>query len=165
MEVSPMPKEFLAFLTIFAALGSGMIGGLLFAFSNFVMRALAQQPPESGIRSMQAINITIINPLFFLVFLGTALASVILAITALPRVSSPGTVLLLIGCVLYVIGTFGVTMAFNVPLNNRLAVLEPSTTQAAEFWREYVTSWTQWNHVRTIAAILASLLLILSARL
>jgi uncharacterized membrane protein len=164
MEVSPMPKEFLAFLTIFAALGSGMIGGLLFAFSNFVMRALAQQSPESGIRSMQAINITIINPLFFLVFLGTALVSVILAITALPRLSSPGVLFLLIGCVFYIVGTFGVTMAFNVPLNNRLAILEPSTMQAAEFWREYLSSWMQWNHVRTIAAILASLLLILSIR-
>jgi uncharacterized membrane protein len=159
-----MPKEILTLLTIFAALGSGMIGGLLFAFSNFVMRALAQQPPESGIRSMQAINITIINPLFFLMFLGTALASVILAITALPRLSSPSTILLLVGCVIYIIGTFGVTMAFNVPLNNRLAVLDPSTTQAAEFWREYITSWMQWNHVRTVAAIMASLLLILSAR-
>jgi uncharacterized membrane protein len=164
MEVSPMPKEVLTFLTIFAALGSGMIGGLLFAFSNFVMRALVQQPPESGIRTMQAINITIINPLFFLVFLGTALASVILAVTSLPRLSSPGSILLLIGCVLYIVGTFGVTMAFNVPLNNRLAILEPSTAQAAEFWREYVSSWLQWNHVRTIAAILASLLLILSIR-
>ena len=158
-----MPKEFLAFLTIFAALGSGLIGGLLFAFSNFVMRALAQQTPESGIRTMQAINITIINPLFFLVFLGTALASAILAITALPRLSSPG-VLLLIGCVIYIVGTFGVTMAFHVPLNDRLSVLDPTTTQAAEFWREYLSSWLQWNHVRTIAAILASLLLILSAR-
>jgi uncharacterized membrane protein len=126
------------------------------------MQALAQQSPESGIRSMQAINITIINPLFFLVFLGTALASVILVITALPRLSSPGTILLLVGCVIYIIGTFGVTMAFNVPLNNKLAVLDPSTTQAAEFWREYVSSWMQWNHVRTVAAILASLLLILS---
>jgi uncharacterized membrane protein len=164
MEVSPMPKEVLSFLTIFAALGSGMIGGLLFAFSNFVMRALAQQPPESGIRTMQAINITIINPLFFLVFLGTVLASMILAITALPRLSSPSTIFLLIGCVIYIVGTFGVTLAFNVPLNNRLAILEPSTTQAAEFWREYLSSWMQWNHVRTIAAILASLLLILSAR-
>lgn len=159
-----MPKELLTYLTIFVAVGSGMIGGLLFAFSNFVMRALAQQPPESGIRTMQAINITIINPLFFLVFLGAALASMILAITALPRLSSPGTILLLIGCVLYIVGTFGVTMAFNVPLNNRLAILEPSTTQAAKFWREYVSSWMQWNHVRTVAAILASVLLILSAK-
>jgi uncharacterized membrane protein len=164
MEVSPMPKEILSFLTIFAVLGSGMIGGLLFAFSNFVMRALAQQPPESGIRTMQAINITIINPLFFVVFLGTALASVILAISALPRLSSTGVLLLLIGCVLYIVGTFGVTMAFNVPLNNKLAILDPSTTQAAEFWREYVSSWMQWNHVRTIASLLASVLLILSAR-
>jgi uncharacterized membrane protein len=164
MEVSPMPKEVLSFLTIFAALGSGMIGGLLFAFSNFVMRALAQQSPESGIRTMQAINITIINPLFFLVFLGTVLASMILAITALPRLSSPSTIFLLIGCVIYIVGTFGVTLAFNVPLNNRLAILEPSTTQAAEIWREYVSSWMQWNHVRTITAILASLLLILSVR-
>jgi uncharacterized membrane protein len=166
MEVATMqlPKEALAFLTIFATVGSGMIGGLLFAFSNFVMRALAQQAPESGIRSMQAINITIINPLFFLVFLGTALASVILAITALPRLSSPGAVFLLIGCLSYLVGTFGVTMAFNVPLNDKLAALEPSTAQAAEFWGEYVASWMLWNHVRTIASILASVLLILSIR-
>ena len=159
-----MPKELLSFLTIFVALGSGLIAGLLFAFSNFMMRSLAQQTPESGIRTMQAINITIINPLFFLVFLGTALASVILAMTALPRFSSPGVLLLLIGCVIYIVGTFGVTMAFHVPLNDRLAVLDPTTAQAAEFWREYLSSWLQWNHVRTIAAILASLLLILSAR-
>ncbi len=159
-----LPKELLSFLTIFAAVGAGLIGGLLFAFSNFVMRALAQQPPEGGIRTMQAINITILNPLFMLIFLGTALASVILAITALARLSSPGALLLLIGCVLYVVGTLGVTMAWNVPLNDKLAVLNPSTAQAAEFWRVYVADWMQWNHVRTIASILASVLLILSAR-
>lgn len=159
-----LPKELLSFLTIFAAVGAGLIGGLLFAFSNFVMRALAQQPPEGGIRTMQAINITILNPLFLLVFMGTALASLILAVTALARLSSPGAPLLLIGSGLYVVGTLGVTMAFNLPLNDKLAILNPSTAQAAEFWRIYVADWMRWNHVRTIASILASLLLILSAR-
>jgi uncharacterized membrane protein len=159
-----LPKELLSFLTIFAAVGAGLIGGLLFAFSNFVMRALAQQPPEGGIRTMQAINITILNPLFLLVFMGTALASLILVITALTRLSSPGALLLLIGSGLYVVGTLGVTMAFNLPLNDKLAILDPSAAQAAEFWRVYVADWMRWNHIRTTASILASVLLLVSAR-
>jgi uncharacterized membrane protein len=160
----PLPKEAVFFLTIFVAIGSGTMGGLLFAFSNFVMRALEQQAPENGIRTMQAINITIINPLFFLVFLGSVLAAVILAIHAVTHLSSPGAFALMIACLVYIFGTFGVTMAFNVPLNNRLAILDSSTAQAAQFWPEYVSQWLTWNHLRTIAAILASALFTVSMR-
>ena len=59
-------------LSVGAAVGCGLIGGLLFAFSSFVMTALARQPAECGIRTMQAINVAILNPLFLSVFLGTA---------------------------------------------------------------------------------------------
>jgi hypothetical protein len=51
-------------LAICAALGSGIMGGPLFAFSNCVMRALAHQRQASGIRRMQGITIYILNPLF-----------------------------------------------------------------------------------------------------
>jgi len=61
-------------LTLFCIAGSAADGGAYFAFSNFVMTALAHQPPSSCVRTMQAINVYILNPLFFIVFIGTAVA-------------------------------------------------------------------------------------------
>ena len=83
-------KERVLIVAIFAALGCGVMGGLLFAFSNFVMTALSHQPPASGIRTMQAINVYILNPLFFIVFFGTAAASFVLAMATILRVSRSG---------------------------------------------------------------------------
>ncbi len=103
-------KDEILILTIFAALGCGLMGGLLFAFSNFVMTALSHQPPASGVRTMQAIKVYILNPLFFILFFGTAVASFVLAVATIfarhARVRpcfSPEA--------LYLIGTFGVTIA------------------------------------------------------
>lgn len=45
----PLLDELLFFLTFLATLGCGLMAGLFFAFSNFVMKALAQLRPESGI--------------------------------------------------------------------------------------------------------------------
>jgi uncharacterized membrane protein len=165
-QVSAMnlPKELFHGIAIFAAVGCGLIGGLLFAFSNFVMRALVQQAPENGIRAMQAINISILNPLFLLFFLGTALASVILVVAAVLQHSHIHGPLLLAGCALYLVGTFGITMLVNVPLNDKLASQDPATVQAAQFWAVYVSQWMKWNHVRTIASLAATTLLILAIR-
>jgi uncharacterized membrane protein len=157
-----LPKDSILYLAVFAAVGSGLMGGLLFAFSNFVMKALLQQPPASAIRTMQAINLMIVNPLFLAIFLGTALATAILAVTAFLRLSTSGMPLLLAGAVLFLLGTFGVTMIFNVPLNNALATQDPGSGAAAEFWLAYVSKWMVWNHVRTVASLAAAVCLILA---
>lgn len=57
---------------------------------------------------------------------------------------------------LYVIGMFVVTMVFNVPLNNALAALQPSAPEAGAVWAAYLKDWTFWNHVRTVASVVAS---------
>ncbi len=62
-----------------ATVGTGLAGGIFFAFSSFVMRALGAVPPRAGIAAMNAINVAVINPGFMLVFLGTALLSIALA--------------------------------------------------------------------------------------
>jgi uncharacterized membrane protein len=157
-----LPRDSILYVTVFAAVGSGLMGGLLFAFSNFVMKALVEQPPASAIRTMQAINVTIVNPLFLAIFLGTALATAILAVTALLRLSTPGMPLLLVGAALFLLGAFGVTLIFNVPLNNALATQDPGTAAAAQFWLSYVSRWMVWNHVRTIASLAATVCLILA---
>ena len=55
-------------LIFFAVLGSGLVAGIFFAFSSFVMRALGRLPYQQGSAAMKAINVTVINPLFFLAF-------------------------------------------------------------------------------------------------
>ncbi len=145
-------------LWVAAAVGCGLIGGLLFAFSSFVMTALARQPAECGIRTMQAINVAIINPLFLSVFLGTAAACAAILVTSLAKPASSG-MLESVGATLYLLGVLGVTMIVNVPLNNALEALDGGSPEAARFWPAYVRRWTRWNHLRTVCALLASVLL------
>lgn len=65
----------------------------------------------------------------------------------------PRSLLLLAAGLLYVVGTFLVTMAFNVPRNERLARLNAESPEATAYWPVYVREWSVWNHVRTAAAI------------
>jgi uncharacterized membrane protein len=148
-------------LQIGTALGCALMGGLFFAFSSFVMTALRRIPPEKGITAMQSINAAVFNPWFFAAFFGTPIACVLVAVLALTGWHEPGATYALIGSVLYVVGTFLVTMLFNVPLNNALAAEAPDTTEGAALWTRYVRLWTTWNHVRTVAALVAASLLIM----
>src|SRR6476646_7433171 len=93
-------------LKLFSALGCGLIAGVFFAFSTFVMSALARLPAAQGIAAMQAINITVINPWFMLAFLGTAATCVLLAIFSLLKWQQPGSSYWLVGSLLYLVGTF-----------------------------------------------------------
>ena len=140
-------------LKLFTAISCGLIAGVFFAFSSFVMSALARLQPPQGTAAMQAINIAVINPWFMGVFLGTAGACLFLLGFSLIKWQHPDAVWLLIGSLLYLVGTFGVTLAFNVPLNEALARVEPSSTEGQALWADYRVIWTLWNHVRTVAAL------------
>lgn len=143
---------------LFAAIASALSAGIFFAFSTFVMQALAQQPPAQGIATMQAINITVINPWFMAAFFGPAAASILLILFSLRQWHQPGSALGLAGGLLYLIGTIGVTIAFNIPLNDALASVTPSSVEGTRLWAKFLTNWTFWNHVRTTAALLAAAL-------
>lgn len=160
-----MIDQLLFGLTLGAALGCGLIAGAFFAFSTFVMKALARLPPAQGIAAMQSINVAVINPWFLGVFLGTALACVLLAVSSLLEWHKPGAIYLLAGSLLYLAGTLLVTMVCNVPRNNVLAAVEPASAEGARRWADYLSSWTAWNHVRTVAALAAAASLTLAARL
>jgi len=127
-------------LTFVAALGSGLVAGIFFAFSNFVMRALARIP--HGIAAMQSINIVVLNGWFFAVFFGTAVCCLALAISSFVRWQKPGAGYLLVGSLLYLIGTILVTIACNVPLNDALAAVDPSSADAGRVWTNYLKNWT-----------------------
>ena len=156
-----MPEWVEILLLVSATTGAGLVGGIFFAFSNFVMPALAQQPGTEGARAMQSINVTVLNPLFFAVFFGTGIISLAVALATPGAWDAPGTVLSRIAAALYLFGTLGVTMIFNVPLNDRLASAT-AEGNLSQTWSDFLSAWTWWNHVRTIAALLAAALFALA---
>lgn len=149
-----MEDRLFLILAFVAAMGSGIVGGIFYGFSSFIMRALGRLPPEQGAAAMNAINIAVINPLFMAAFMGTALVCLVLAGVSLPVLDGLAGRLALAGSLLYLIGCFGMTMAFNVPLNNALARAEPD--RQAAVWAHYLKVWTGWNTVRTVAGASAS---------
>jgi len=149
------PSAFQAGIALLAVT-CGLIAGFFFAFSVVVMRALRTLPPAHAIAAMRSINVVVINPWFLIPFLGAAAGSVAGAIAALLRWREDGAALVLAGSALYALGTFGVTMVFNVPRNQALEAVAPESDEAAALWRSYLVEWTAWNHVRTLAALLAA---------
>lgn len=146
-------------LRLLAALGSGLMAGLFFAFSVSVMGALARIQPAEGIAAMQSINRVILNPVFFLAFFGTALLSLVIVAASLWNLNAAGAGYALAGAVLYLAGCMVVTMVFNVPLNVALDATSPATPEGAAVWANYLANWVPWNHVRTVACLAASALL------
>lgn len=145
--------------TFLAIAGSALMAGLFFIFSNTIMTALGKLPPPAGIAGMQSINVTILNPIFFLVFFGTSVLSAGLILAAVLNLSQGWGWPCLAGALCYLVGSLLVTMICNVPLNNRLAAVGAETTEAAKIWTEYLRVWTAWNHLRTILCLAATVLL------
>jgi uncharacterized membrane protein len=143
--------------TLFAVWGCALIAGVFFAFSTFVMQALARLPAAQGIAAMQAINITVINPWFMVAFLGTAVACILLVIASLLKWHQPSAIYWLVGGLFYLIGTILVTLVFNVPLNEALAKVTPDSVDGANLWAKYLNDWTFWNHIRTVAALVGAI--------
>jgi uncharacterized membrane protein len=146
------------FAVVAAVLGSALVGGIFFAFSNFVMKALARVPFPDGIATMQAINIVVLNRWFLGVFMGTAAVSLLLAGIAITRWEASSSPWLLGGAVAYVIGTWLVTIVGNVPLNQQLAQVGPSDPAAVPIWDHYLDRWTKLNSQRALGSILSAAL-------
>jgi uncharacterized membrane protein len=140
-------------LALLVCIGAGIVGGVFFAFSTFVMKALAQLPHNQGVAAMQRINVVVLNPLFLGVFLGTALLSAACLIAAFFPWAALRSALLLAASILYLVGCFFVTIRRNVPMNERLARLNKESSQAAEYWPAYVRTWSMWNHLRTMGSL------------
>ena len=156
---------YLHFLLPFvAALGAGVMAGIFFVFSAFMMTALGRLPPPQGIAAMQSINSAILNPLFFLVFLGTAVLCLLAAIAAIVDWPFPQAFFLIAGSVLYLVGALLVTMQCNVPLNLALDRSNAESADGALLWLRYLRVWTAWNHVRTVASLAAMAAFMLALR-
>ena len=142
-------------MAIAGAVSAAVFGGMMFAFSNFVIRAFTRVPASEAIRAMQAINRTVINPVFLLLFVGPGLLGVV--VTAPAVWAGQVDVGWVLATWFYCVGVIAVTITVNVPLNDALAKLDADRPDAAELWRRYAVRWVRYNHVRSVAAVAAAL--------
>ena len=145
-----------------ATLAYAIVGGVFIAFSDFIMRSLARTSGTGGIEAMQIINREVFRWLFMALFIGLAPVSIGIALYGLIMIGgSAGNVLCVAGLT-YVIGCFGVTVCYNVPLNERLAKVSVADASTVDFWEQtYVPRWTWWNTVRGLACVVSSALMII----
>jgi uncharacterized membrane protein len=145
---------------IATALGCGLIAGVFFAFSTFVMPALGRLEPSQGVAAMHSINVKAVTPVFMTALFGTAVACLVLSAWAAISPDELPSAEVFAASAIYLIGAIGVTMAANVPRNNRLAGLRADGPEAVAYWPEYLRGWTWWNHVRTVASLAAAVVLL-----
>lgn len=152
-------------LGILSVVLSGLVAGLFYAYACSVNIGLGRLSDTEYLSAMQSINKAILNPAFFLSFMG-ALFVMPLA-TWFTYTPNPPIQFhfLLSASIIYVAGVFGVTVMGNVPLNDALAIfnIEKASTQELFSQREkFETAWNNLHLIRTWAAIVSFILAILS---
>ncbi len=142
-------------------LAYALVAGVFLAFSDFIMRSLALTSGIGGVEAMQVINREVFRWIFMTLFLGMAGVSILIAGYAWVGLDGSAGLLILLAALVYLFGCFGVTVAFNVPMNQALAGMELSSEATRAYWLStYVPRWTFWNSVRTVAAAVSAALLL-----
>ncbi len=134
----------------------GLSAGLFYAWSVSVIPGTRKVMDASYLETMQKINRAILNPGFFVIFFISLLSILVTTILHFP--SKLTFQLLLISTVIYGLGTIGVTMMGNVPLNNQLDILDlqkMSNVQLGDFRIHYELKWNRLHTIRTLCAVLS----------
>jgi len=158
-----MTQNWLVYVCLFLGLSSALVGGVFQAFSDFVMRGLIAASPKSGAQSMQMLNRTVFRSVFLVMLIGLAPVSFVVAVYAYFALDALVAYWLVAAAAIYIITVFMVTVVGNVPMNNRLDALELDSAEAMAFWQHYSVRWTQWNHIRTLGAILAAICFLMTS--
>jgi len=144
-----------------SVLAYALVAGVFLAFSDFIMRSLALTGGVGGVEAMQVINREVFRWVFMALFLGMAAVSLIVAGYGAMHMTHPSGVLILLAGVVYLIGCFGVTIVFNVPMNEALAGMDVSEDATRAYWTGiYLPRWTFWNTTRALACGLSAALLL-----
>jgi uncharacterized membrane protein len=149
-------------LTYLAALTTtGLSAGLFFAWSFSVTPGLGKINDAAFIAAMQSMNREILNPVFFIVFLGPLL---LLPLSSYLSYSSMGSVrfwLLTASTLTYAAGVFGITIGGNVPMNEVLDVFDLGSASAQQIAAQrsmFEGRWFFLNNLRTSFAVLSLML-------
>lgn len=143
---------------LLAVITTGLSAGLFTAWQISVIPGTKRIGAMTYLETMQSINQAILNPAFFLVFFGAFILVLISTIQQYGNGQIFG--LLLAASITYLLGTIGVTLFGNVPLNDSLDVLnlgELIEPQVSRFRENYELRWNRFHLVRTLCSLVAFL--------
>jgi uncharacterized membrane protein len=144
-------------LAVSAVLG-GIMAGFFFTYSASVVLALDRLSASTYTTVMQEINETVLNAVFGVAFFGAVVVPAVSAAVVLLRgdwTTQYGR-FLLAGVVIYLIGTFVVTMLIHIPMNEYIAMW--SASSPPDDWVAVRSRWARWNHIRATAAVVSFVL-------
>ncbi|MDO8289124.1 MAG: DUF1772 domain-containing protein [Parvibaculum sp.] len=148
-----MAPLWLLIVTQISTIACALVSGVFLAFSEFIMRSLDKSERPAGIEVMQVINREVFRTFFMVCLIGISAMSLAFCAYAYVTLSGPLASWVMAGGAIYLLAVFGVTLAFNVPMNTHLDRLDYQSTDAKAYWEGiYFPRWTFWNHVRAIGA-------------
>ncbi|MCS3529274.1 DUF1772 domain-containing protein [Chryseobacterium sp. JUb7] len=148
-------------LLIITATLTALIGGLFYAYSCSVVLGLGKLSDAEYLKSMQSINREILNPVFFISFMGTTF--LLPVTTFLYRGHHPVFLFIFLAAIAYLVGVFGVTVIGNVPLNEQLDQFDilNSTSEQIKIMREtFESRWNFLNNIRTLFSVISIVLVV-----
>lgn len=157
--------ELIQIAILLSALLCSLVAGLVLTFAIVVMPGIKTMGDLDFLKSFKAMDRVIQNnqPIFMLVWLGSALVLLASTVLGIGRLAGLDRVLLVVACAIYIFGVQVPTVAINVPLNNHLqsqdldSMTEPELRATIE---KFESRWLQWNSIRTVIAILTTVLLL-----
>lgn len=148
-----MAPSWLLIITQISTIACALVSGVFLAFSEFIMHALDKSERPASVEVMQVINREVFRTFFMVCLIGMSALSLALCIYASLALSGPSASWIMAGGIIYLLAVFGVTLAFNVPMNTHLHRLDYQSADAKTYWEvTYFPHWTLWNHARTIGA-------------
>ena len=163
--------ELIQTAVLLSALLCSLVAGLVLVFAIVVMPGIRTLGDRDYLKSFKAIDRVIQDnqPIFMLVWLGSVLVLIGSTILGLWRLEGLEQTLLIIACAVYILGVQLPTVTINIPLNNHLQSQDLDAMPESELLalaERFNSRWLRWNTIRTVIAILTTvLLLVLLVRL
>lgn len=157
--------ELIQLTVLISALLCSLVTGFVLCFAIIVMPGIKKLGVLDFLKSFQAMDAIIQNnqPLFILIWLGSALVLLFSTLLGLWQLDSSDIWLLSFSCLMYLFGVHLPTLAVNIPLNNRLQSLDLDATTESELQEIaelFKSRWLRWNSIRTVVAALTTLMLL-----
>ncbi|MDV3349255.1 DUF1772 domain-containing protein [Leptothoe sp. LEGE 181152] len=151
-------------ILLLATLLCSLVAGFLFAFASVVMPGIKTLNDREFIRAFQVIDGVIQNnqPIFVATWVGSIVALLVAAGLGIGQLDGMQRMLLLVTPLLYILGVQLPTFTINVPLNNKLQMLQIDAMEGTALRTarlHFEPRWNQWNVSRTLLASLTSILL------
>jgi uncharacterized membrane protein len=148
-----------------SALLCSLVAGLVLTFALVVMPGIRTMGELDYLRSFKAMDGVIQKgpPVFMLIWLGSAVVLLAATVLGVRQLEGMERILLVVACAIYILGVHVPTAAINIPLNNFLqgCDLEALTEgEVREIQSRHESRWEPWNWIRTVVAIVTTVLLL-----